>query len=400
MTKQWTIIAAVAFTYSLVAGAFVSPARQKTIFGSFVQPIFVHGKYASPMAVVSTPVQDTTALEEGETNEIIGSIAFLLPSENADTIQTRFGRKSPVKCPSLLEAASHLAKKSKWFSNGRIETMIVNVPKDPKEVEDMVVRLSDVEALIAFGLISDSDLDFCAKVFEARRQRDSSRKARQCQFALECEKMLPSTVGPFDQKSPSLQSKLLPWTRDATGLRLHDQMLGLFNRWTSDDFTVALMLFFNQFSGSEIDWVKHSIDATWEKGPIRNAREFYAMVTKCGDCITTCLADEKCNECLTALNAVDTRDQVLSYRTIVSYESELLRDFSLCILQKNNIFGCDATIPTIPKVNPISKWRGNALTSEAARSILVAHLDDEAAPEVRNLLCLAVAGDRLSVAMD
>jgi hypothetical protein len=394
MTRQWTIIAAVAFTYSSVAGAFVLPARQKNNVGAFARPIFVHAQAASQLRVVSTPVQDTTDLKQ-ETNEIIGKIVFLLPSENADTIQTRFGRKSPVECPSLLEAASHLANKSNWFSDGRLEATIVNVPRNPKEVDDMTARLLDVDALIAFGLISDSDLDFGANVFEGRRQRDSSRKTRQCQFALECAKSLPSTVSSFDEKSPSLQSKLLPWTSDATGLRLHDQMLGLFNRWTSDDFTVALMLFFNQFSGSEIDWVKHSIDATWEKGPIRNAQEFYAMVTKCGDCITKCLADEKCNECLTALNAVDTRDQVLSYQTIVSYESELLRDFSLCILQQNNIFGCDATIPTIPKVTPISKWRGNPLTSEAARSILVAHLDDEVAPEVRN-----VAGYRLSVAID
>jgi hypothetical protein len=163
---------------------------------------------------------------------------------------------------------------------------------------------------------------------------------------------------------------------------MHDQMLGLFDRWTSDDFTVALLLFFNQFSGSEIEWVKHSIDATWEKGPIRNAKEFYAMISKCGDCITNCIADENCKACLDALNAVDTRDQVMSYRTVVSYESELLRDFSLCILQKNNIFGCDATIPTAPKVEPISTWRGKPLTFEAARSILVGHLDDEAAPEV------------------
>jgi hypothetical protein len=72
----------------------------------------------------------------------------------------------------------------------------------------------------------------------------------------------------------------------------------------------------------------------------------------------------------------------------------------LCILQKNNIFGCDAAIPTIPKVTPISKWRGNPLTSKAARSILVAHLDDEAAPEVRDFLCHAVSDGRLGITID
>jgi hypothetical protein len=84
---------------------------------------------------------------------------------------------------------------------------------------------------------------------------------------------------------------------------------------------------------------------------------------------------------------MDTRDQAASYRTIVSYESEILKDFSYCILQKNNIFGCDATIPTFPKVKPLSTWRGKPLTVEAARGLLIAHLDDETAPEVREISC-------------
>ena len=132
----------------------------------------------------------------------------------------------------------------------------------------------------------------------------------------------------------------------------------------------------NQFI-AEVDWVKHSIDATWEKGPIRNAREFYAMATKCGTCVADCLSDETCKECVTKLAEVDSRDQVLSYRTIVSYESELLKDFSFCILQKNNVFGCQATIPKLPEVKPMTEWRGRKLTEEDARKILVGHLDGE-----------------------
>lgn len=168
----------------------------------------------------------------------------------------------------------------------------------------------------------------------------------------------------------------LPWSDGASGKRLEEQMMELFGRWTSDDFTYALLLFFNQYV-APVDWVKYSIDATWEKGPVQNAQEFYNMVTKCGDCVAKCVADENCKECLDALTAVDTSDQVASYRTIVSYESELLRDFSFCILQKNNIFGCEAQIPTLPQVAPMKSFRGEALTKEVARQILIGHLDDE-----------------------
>jgi hypothetical protein len=117
--------------------------------------------------------------------------------------------------------------------------------------------------------------------------------------------------------------------------------------------------------------------ATWEKGIIRNAKEFISMITKCGPCILKCLRDPQCSKCLSALTALDTRDQVASYRTIVSYESDILRDFSLCILQKNNIFGCEATIPDRPYIPPVLQWKnGKNLTKEDARRILIGHLDE------------------------
>ena len=115
---------------------------------------------------------------------------------------------------------------------------------------------------------------------------------------------------------------------------------------------------------------------TWEKGIVRNAKEIFAMVSKCGPCILKCILDPQSRKALNALTALDTRDQVNSYKTIVSYESENLRDFSLCILQKNNIFGCHASIPEKPYVPPIKQWRGKDLTNADARAILIGHLDE------------------------
>ena len=158
-------------------------------------------------------------------------------------------------------------------------------------------------------------------------------------------------------------------------------MTGLFERRTSDDFVVALMLYFKGYVVT-VPWVEHSIDATWEKGPLQNAEEFVGMVTKCSDCVSACLTDENCKACVDALNAVDTRDQVASYRTVVSYKSPLLTDFSMCILQRNNVFRCDTTIPET-KAGPMSTWRGGrALTQDDARGILIGHLNDEDAIEV------------------
>lgn len=39
--------------------------------------------------------------------------------------------------------------------------------------------------------------------------------------------------------------------------------------------------------------------------------------------------------------------QVCSYRCIVSYESQLFTDFSLCVLQKHNCMGLTSHIPMV-----------------------------------------------------
>ena len=298
----------------------------------------------------STTTEEAIAENEKNAAHKIGNVVILLPSEGAsDSVLSKFGIKSPVSCPPVLDAAKQLARKTSHFSVGRIDTELVLVPKEEEEEEEegeeknnqLMQRLqTSVDVVIAFGLQSDWDLQFAEELFEKRRQNDESMGFRQCHFALDCAKKLAPIVGPHDPKSPSLLS-IFPWTQAASAKRMEEQMKGLFDRWTTDDYAVAIMIFFNQFSGTQVDWVKHSIDATWEKGPIQNAQEFYAMINKCGDCIVKCVQDETCKECLDRLTEIDTRDQVASYRTIVSYESDLLRDFSFCILQKVSCTVCE-----------------------------------------------------------
>ena len=322
-------------------------------------------------------------LENGNSPEKIGNVVILLPSKGAkNDVLSPFGEKSPVGRTPVWDAAKQLARKTTHFSVGTIDTELILVPEQDDNTYNQVMdKLQhSVDVVIALGLKSESDLGFAENLFEERRKNDASCRGRQSHFGLDCAKKLPPMVGPYDEQSLNLLAQF-PWTQSASAKRLQVQMEGLFDRWTSDDYGVAIMLFFN-FAVAEIDWVKHSIDATWEKGPVRNAQELSTMVSKCGDCIVKCVQDEKCKECLDKLTEIDTRDQVASYRTIVSYESELLRDFSFCILQKNNIFNCDASIPELPKVKPITTWRGKPLTREDGRSILIGHLDDEDSPEV------------------
>ena len=166
---------------------------------------------------------------------------------------------------------------------------------------------------------------------------------------------------------------------------MYHQLQDLFSRYTTDDFCYGIVSFLHLFSGHDIDWVKYQTDASWEKGPIQNTKEFYNMMTQCSDCIVPCIKDEQCRECLAKMSQLDPRDQVTSYRTLVSYESELLTNISRCIFTKKNIFQCNAQIPTYPIVHPMTTFRHQPLTEANGRALLVGHLSNEDTALVGNL---------------
>ena len=166
-----------------------------------------------------------------------------------------------------------------------------------------------------------------------------------------------------------------PWTESGQGKRLLRQAATLFQRNSSEDFMYALF-FVLHARVLELDVVRYTVNPTWEKGMLGNAREFKKMFDCCGDKILAAVSDPETKKAIDLLNDVDLRDQVGSYRVIVSYETELLEAFSLCILQQHNCFNCDAKILDKPGGFPVLReWRGEPLTQAAARQIFVGHLD-------------------------
>lgn len=378
----WLSLASIAQAFTIrTASVSVSSLRQYRQATRLHQPI-LHSTIGSDPEVFERPkLLDNDAETAAMSSQSIGTLVFLLPENQ--TVLSKFGASSPVGRPLLLEAIKHIAHKADNYAEGLLNWKIVSLSSKCRNDDYLTAEISQAEMVIAIGLDSPAEIAYTRSLFERRRQSSRQKKKKDaktkhlCHFALDCMEQLPALVGPYDSATPSLRSKRLPWTRRATGRRLHNQITTLFSRWTSDDFCFAIMFFLNEFSGTQLEWVKHRIDAAWEKGPVKNVREFAAMMTQCRDCIVPCLKDAKCRECLGKLGKIDPRDQATSYRTLVSYESELLSKFSLCIFTRKNIFKCDATVPTIPYVPPIVTWRGKTVTEEVGRALMVGHLDDE-----------------------
>ncbi len=176
---------------------------------------------------------------------------------------------------SVREAACHLTKKINWFSDGLVNAKIVT----PEEVSQSAVLKNEAvvstNCLIAFHLNSTSDLSLASEIFQLRKTgMYPAHGDLVSQFALECnvnvddsngsafKSLSSSIVGRYDSENPSIISKVLPWTKAASHRRLHQKMAALFERRDSDDFVLALMLFFDLCTplGVNIPWVKHSID--------------------------------------------------------------------------------------------------------------------------------------------
>ncbi|GBG71423.1 hypothetical protein CBR_g8843 [Chara braunii] len=164
----------------------------------------------------------------------------------------------------------------------------------------------------------------------------------------------------------------LPWTSAAKKMkaaqRTSETVQQAWERRKADDVLFVLMLLIDSYV-VDIPQLKNL--------RANNLSALWCMVTKCGPKIAACLADPTCSKALECLNKCPPNDQVCSYRCLVSYESPLLEDFSLCILQKNNCLGLSAEIPSSPEVQPMTSFRGHPLTHEMAEDLFIGWLGEE-----------------------
>lgn len=157
----------------------------------------------------------------------------------------------------------------------------------------------------------------------------------------------------------------LPWSNSAKAAKVLQSVRDVYKRQTSDDLLFMLLVLIDAYI-TEVPLVKamqaQDLATVWKMG------------TKCGRQILACVQDPECKAALDCLTSCASNDQVCSFRCIVSYESKLLEDFSLCILQKNNCLGLSADIPVRPRVLPMTHFRGQPLTHHQAEDLFIGWL--------------------------
>jgi hypothetical protein len=164
-----------------------------------------------------------------------------------------FGITSPVSSPTFLEAAQQVKIKVQ-NCDPRIK---VSVSSD----SDSFPSSPPCDLLLTLGVPPPASLP-----------PPSPNKGR---FVISPPSPLPSSKDFVDSYAPDAAITLpsAPWSSLSTARRLHDYLLKLFSRYTTDDYATGVLLFVNQYSGEKVPWVQHSIDPSWEKGAVQNARE-------------------------------------------------------------------------------------------------------------------------------
>uniref|UniRef100_A0A7S4B694 VDE lipocalin domain-containing protein n=1 Tax=Chrysotila carterae TaxID=13221 RepID=A0A7S4B694_CHRCT len=342
-------------------------------------PMHPRSLLSMPSILRSAPLQmSASSLATADTNTAVPTTARIVFVASASP--SAYGRTSPMPQPPWTEVAAHLASRLSNFdsrvlgvafdeaevggADGRCTDAFMDAVRDA----DMVVAL-DVRSASAVSAI-DFALQNAGSRVSAMVCSDCSEELSAMQFVGDYKVRAGSAL---EAAAMKLSMSLAPWGGVARGARLHAQAVSLLQRASSEDLVYACFFIIHAYV-MPLPLVKHTISPTWEKG-LGNLAEFYKMATCCGGPILRAVRDETTKKAIDMLNECDMRDQVGSYRVIVSFETPLLEAFSLCILQKNNCFNCNSEILRTPAVPVLSEWRGAPLTWETASQIFYGHLN-------------------------
>lgn len=145
-----------------------------------------------------------------------------------------------------------------------------------------------------------------------------------------------------------------------------DAALSFWSRAHSDDALTALLVVADA-TGRVADPPLAALDSLRGQGP----GALLCMLRNCRPEVVNCVTDEGCKKALDCLTAAPPGDQVAAYRCIVSHESRLFEEFSLCVLTKNRCLGVSAEPPPFPRPRPQAEWRGREMTHELAEALFI-----------------------------
>lgn len=310
-------------------------------------------------------------------------ISVILASEDSlSTFKTK-PFNSPVSWHVVM---TQIAEKMRWEPINNVEldnngiNELANLSMEIFTLQDITRMNSErgsrglslgAEIVLMVGL-SDNDAQEILAVEALRSYCDNSKAV----VPLDCKGPLYSSMEKYGSYVPNDPYEPVKQVFDGIirGQRFKNKALqgivsDLWSRRSSGDILFMTLVLIDAFTDVSVKSVTSvtNTDST-------SIAQLGCMISNCREEIFDCLGDPECKAALDCLNGCKGNDQVCSYRCITSHETAKFEKFALCILQKNNCMGNTATAPIYPDPQPMTSFRGQELTHEAAEGIFIGHL--------------------------
>lgn len=255
------------------------------------------------------------------------------------------------------DALRHLGRRTRW-SEPSVEVSVFTLGSEdsswlPEPIEPFAKAAADADMVLFVG------------VHDLRSARFLIRNTSHiptCLAFKSCSELERQSRLLFQPQSALLDQALrrVPFSNASKDAKLLQEAHELYSRKTPNDFVYMLLRM--------LDKCVTPLESVAESD-VSSLSVASCCLRNCWKASAQCALDENCRKAFQCLDNCGLNDQVCSYRCIVSYESQKFQEFSLCNLQKHNCLGNKAQRPKYPDVQPLTEWRGQALTHEAAEEI-------------------------------
>ena len=285
-----------------------------TCLGSLAQSFHLP---AHSISTIPRRQQTTTFLSAVSSSSSVAHVALV-----SGSAESGYGKTSPEPNPSWKQVCDQLALRLPHFagtlSDGSGADVIQTKSIEATEISPGDLKGQDI--VLALGVCTPEEQ---SKLVAALDAAQDSLVAVLADPTCGASVRSKQKAGKYVQSSgiSNAVASIIPWSATATGMRVLTKTNTLLERKSSEDYIFAVLFAIHGLGVATIDAVKSDLNPSWEKGPIRNAQEFKKMADCCGPQILAAISDPQTKRAIDMLNAVDLRDQVGSYRVIVSNET-------------------------------------------------------------------------------
>nr|AVT56388.1 VDE1 [Tagetes erecta] len=322
---------------------------------SSTSPPFLLRKFTLPKRTVSSVLQtnngvsstsDSCSTEPNSFNNDVRIVAVV-----GD------GAISPLKSAPWIDVMSHTAERLKWIDD-KYEMLVFtdNIHDLNPNAQNLQKVLTTANILLIVSVTKDESVEWI------KRYSQNIPNVICFDSSPALENKLGGSFVSVGNKG-SLFSKLNKKTKET--LELAETISEAWIRHNSDDIRFCLLIIINAYI-KPVPVLKNL--------RAQGFSTLNCMVKNCGRQVMNCLLDPNCRKALQCLNQCSPVDQVCNYKCIASYESPILEEFSLCVLQKHNCLDLDAKIPEKPNVTPMVNFRDQILSHDMAEDLFVGWL--------------------------